>query len=87
MVLNTDYYTFQFGMMAYVFATGQFPAKVLETVDVNSQKEGLSVGRLTQFSKEEQNIIKAGNVYVCMSGYGVVITYFNVIVHLLILFL
>lgn len=47
-------------MMAHVFATGEFPAKVLENVDLHSKKEGLSVGRLTQFSKEEQNIIKSG---------------------------
>lgn len=60
--MDNNYSHFQFGMMAHVFATGEFPAKVLETVDSNSQKEGLSVGRLTQFSKEEQNTIKEGNV-------------------------
>jgi len=48
-------------MIVQAVATGQYPTEVLEVVEKNSKKEGLSVGRIQQFSQEEQEIIKGNN--------------------------
>lgn len=45
-------------MILHIISTGQYPTEVLEAVKKNSQKENLKVGRLHQFSEEEQEIVK-----------------------------
>lgn len=53
-----NYGEFQFGMIAHAVATGQFPTEVLEAIEKISKREQLSVGRLHQYTKEQQELIK-----------------------------
>lgn len=45
-------------MIVHAIATGQFPTEVLETIEEISKREQLSVGRLQQYTKEQQETIK-----------------------------
>lgn len=51
-------------MIVHALATGKYPDEVLEAVDTVSKIENLSIGRLQQFTDEEQEIIKGNrNMY------------------------
>jgi len=51
-------------LVLHVLATGKYPTDVIEAVEKTSKKEGLNLGRLLQYNKEEQEIIKGSlNIY------------------------
>lgn len=52
-------------MTMHVYATGQYPAEVLEAVVKNSKSEGILFDRIEQFTKDEQELIK-GRFILCM---------------------
>jgi len=61
-----------FGMVLHALATGKYPTDVLEAVEKTSKKEGLSIGRLLQYTEDEQEIIKGAYDFIVLNYYGCV---------------